>query len=427
MNNIPPLKHYVRTNWLHDPLACGSYSFVKAGTAEEHLCEALKAPFGRLFFAGEATSTQAPATTQGAIDSGIEAAKAVRETAQGPHRVVVIGAGLAGLTCALELQRAGRKVTVLEGAETIGGRTRAAQVSDIQAPLGAAWIHGADASGNSARELADQLALEQLPFDYDALGARNEQLQAIHELEAQEGEVLSSVLLPDDSVSHAFNLPSDPQKQWALHVQYTQEFAADPAELSIKALREGLRANGRDVLLRDGYMPIIEAMAKGLDVQTGQVVKHVYQQNDGVIIMMQNGHQVTADYCVVTLPLGVLKQNRVKFTPAFPIEKQHAVNAMGNGLMDKLWLEFDEPFWDSTKSSFAWQDSQLPGLWSFWVNGLHFFGKPILIGFNAGNTARLVAQWRDEEVLSSAMRAVCGIRDLTAKPQQPTMALAENE
>lgn len=414
MNNIPPLKHYVRTNWLHDPLACGSYSFVKAGTAEQHLSEALKAPFGRLFFAGEATSANAPSTTQGAINSGIEAAKAVRETAQGPRRIVIIGAGLAGLTCALELQRAGRKVTILEGADTIGGRTRAKQIADLPAPLGAAWIHGIDAEGNSSKELADQLHLEQLPFDYDALAARDEQLKAINALATQQEEVLSSVLLPDDSVSHAFDLAHDPQKAWAAHVQYTQEFAADPAELSTMALREGLRAEGRDVLLRDGYMPIVEALANGLDIQTKQVVKHVYQQDDGVIIMMENGRQVTADYCVVTLPLGVLKQNRVKFTPAFPIEKQHAINAMGNGLMDKLWLEFDEPFWDSSKSCFAWQDSQLPGLWSFWVNGLHLFNKPLLIGFNAGNTARLVAQWRDEEVLASAMRAVCGIRDLSS-------------
>lgn len=416
MNNIPPLKHYVRTNWLHDPLACGSYSFVKAGTAEEHLCEALKAPFGRLFFAGEATSATAPATTQGAINSGIEAAKAVRDAAQGPHKVVVIGAGLSGLTCALELHRAGRKVTVLEGADTIGGRTRSSTIAGIPATLGAAWIHGADAQGNTAKELADQLGLEQLPFDYDALGASREQLSAINALASQEEEVLSSVLLPDDSVSHAFNLTSDPQRAWAAHVQYTQEFAADPAELSIMSLRGGLRAEGRDVLLRDGYMPIVDALANGLDIKTGHVVKHVYQQDDGVIIMMQNGHQITADYCVVTLPLGVLKQNRVKFTPAFPIEKQHAINAMGNGLMDKLWLEFDEPFWDSDKTSFVWQDSQLPGLWSFWVNGLNLFGKPVLIGFNAGNTARLVAQWRDEEVLSSAMRAVCSIRDLSSPP-----------
>lgn len=415
MNNIPPLKRYVRTNWLHDPLACGSYSFMKAGTAEKQLRDALRAPFGRLFFAGEATSSTSPATTQGAINSGIDAAQTLRETTQGNHcTVAVIGAGLAGLACALELQRAGFKVTVLEGHETIGGRTRAGRIADMPAPLGASWIHGVDTEGNTARELADQLKLEQLPFDYDALGATSEQIAAINALIAEEKEVLSSIILPDDSIARAFGLSRHPEKAWAANVQYTQEFAADPAELSIRALREGLRSEGRDVLLKEGYAPITEALASSLNIHTRQRVKHIYQQDDsGVIIMMENGHQVTADYCVVTLPLGVLKQNRVKFTPAFPIDKQHAINAMGNGLMDKLWLEFDEPFWDAEKSSFAWQDIQLPGLWSFWVNGLEAFGKPVLLGFNSGNTARLVAQWRDEEVLASAMRAVCGIRDLS--------------
>src|SRR6266849_3430237 len=38
--------------------------------------------------------------------------------------IVIIGAGLAGLTCARELVKAGRQVLVLDGAEQIGGRVR---------------------------------------------------------------------------------------------------------------------------------------------------------------------------------------------------------------------------------------------------------------------------------------------------------------
>jgi len=40
------------------------------------------------------------------------------------HRVVVIGAGIAGLTAALQLARRGLQVTLLEAADTPGGKMR---------------------------------------------------------------------------------------------------------------------------------------------------------------------------------------------------------------------------------------------------------------------------------------------------------------
>ena len=57
-------------------------------------------------------------------------------------RVVVVGAGVSGLTAARDLTQAGADVTVLEARDRIGGRTWTADVAGAAIDLGGSWIHG---------------------------------------------------------------------------------------------------------------------------------------------------------------------------------------------------------------------------------------------------------------------------------------------
>ena len=49
--------------------------------------------------------------------------------------VAIIGAGYAGLACAVELARAGVHVTVFERSHTMGGRARVVHKDHTQAPV----------------------------------------------------------------------------------------------------------------------------------------------------------------------------------------------------------------------------------------------------------------------------------------------------
>lgn len=58
------------------------------------------------------------------------------------HRadVIVIGAGFAGLTAARNLERAGKKVVVLEAQDRIGGRIKAATLAGRKIDVGGMWV-----------------------------------------------------------------------------------------------------------------------------------------------------------------------------------------------------------------------------------------------------------------------------------------------
>src|SRR5713226_8189151 len=60
-----------------------------------------------------------------------------------PPEVVIIGAGVAGLTAARELSIAGTRVLVLEARDRLGGRVMTHHAADGPVELGAEFVHGA--------------------------------------------------------------------------------------------------------------------------------------------------------------------------------------------------------------------------------------------------------------------------------------------
>jgi hypothetical protein len=109
--------------------------------------------------------------TAAAWSSGCSASESPTEPSPGPDAavateglpVVVVGAGMAGLSAARALHDAGRRVIVLEARARLGGRTHTADLGGAQVDVGAAWIHGLEESAPAAMAIAAGLPYKQHP------------------------------------------------------------------------------------------------------------------------------------------------------------------------------------------------------------------------------------------------------------------------
>lgn len=398
-SSLPEPVAFLRTSWSTDPFALGSYSYLAPGPLGVSAREKLAAPVGRLHFAGEATSTEAPATQAGALLSGRRAAAEIIEAARPGQHVIVVGSGFSGLGCARALTGAGLRVTVLEGRDRIGGRTWTERLDGIPAEMGASWIHGH--KGNPLTTLLRETRGRAYPFDYDNVVGRDE--DAVAQLEAYMAKA-EDVADPDTTpVSALLPRRMSPALRSAVNSVLVQEYGAEPGQLAVSAEEEGVAGRGGDLLLPDGYDRLLAHVRGGIPVRTGAVVTRIARDTDGVTLALTSGENLRADRCVVTVPIGVLKARKITFEPALPARKREAVDALGSGLLDKLWLQFPSVFWDKNADAIEWSDPVDPGRWSFWVNGHRAYGKPVLLGFNAGRPAHDHAHFTDRQVLDSAM------------------------
>lgn len=111
---IPTPSGFLRSSWSTDPYALGSHSFMAVGSAPEHR-DTLRQPIlNRVYFAGEATSSDNPGTVLGAQASGALAANDLSTVAAAGERIAIIGAGIAGAEAARVLSQQGYDVVVVE-------------------------------------------------------------------------------------------------------------------------------------------------------------------------------------------------------------------------------------------------------------------------------------------------------------------------
>lgn len=307
------------------------------------------------------------ALVAGAAATGLAAVAAGCGGAGRPgRRVIVVGAGMAGLGAAGELQRAGVRPIILEARDRIGGRVHT--VDDLGAPvdLGAAWIH--DSRGNPLTAVARRARLQTVPTDYDAVALRDDagaavpgaaleaaagaqqQIDAALAEDAEEAGVRDALAPALRRARAAADVPgaAAPVLDWLLGNAIPLDLAADVGELSVLGYDEGEAYDGGDdLLLRRGAGGLVVALGRGIDVRLRTPVQEVRRRDDGVTVVTASGERIAADGCIVTVPLGVLKAGGVRFDPPLPAAAQQAIRRLGFGLLDKVILRYETPWWDA--------------------------------------------------------------------------------
>ncbi|MFT6397933.1 MAG: monoamine oxidase [Bradymonadia bacterium] len=378
------LAGYLRTNWSRDPYSLGAYSYVSKdspGTGQDDRATVEASIGSQVFFAGEALNPLYQSSVHSAHESGLRAVESV--LAANHSRVAVIGAGMAGLTAASRLSEAGLVVTVWEARDRIGGRLHTDASLGLPLDLGASWIHGP--LGNPLTGLADELGLERVESDETSV------------IRGEGGREVGMLGAPAwlDSVMTAASAGVEVEE---LNRAYFAEVFPD----------RGIGYEGTDVLFPNGYAEILEALPGDYELELSRPVVRVSASESGVELESEDGTAQTFDAVIVTVPLGVLKAGTIGFEPALSTEKLAAIERMGMGVLDKLYLLFDEPFWDDETNIITIENGRPEGQFNFWLNLHRPFGVPVLVAFHGGAPAHALSSLSDEEMLEAALETLRG-------------------
>lgn len=351
-----------------------------------------------------------------------------RSAPRGEESVLVIGAGVAGLSAARALHDAGRSVIVLEARDRIGGRTATSEVGGAPVDLGAMYVHGTVDSPLAAFCAAEGIELVPDEFGANPIfdAARGAPLtggviklgMASRSFEARLDD-LAAALPREASVADAIEAfleageLNDEQARYAsfaitqLMLELNDAAPVDRMSLHAYLTAEYQEYAGGDHVVPGGYVQVVEALARGLDVRTNEPVSAVSYDETGVVVRSASGEH-RGSHAIVTVPLGVLKAGKIEFEPPLPDLKQRAIDRLAQGHLEKVVLRFDEPFWKahgaaSTILYLAEELGDFPGFadWSAVA------GAPTLVCLFGGASARrLLDLFDDDELVAGAMHAL---------------------
>jgi monoamine oxidase len=336
--------------------------------------------------------------------------------------VLIIGAGMAGLTAAYDLQQRGAHVRVIEARARIGGRVHTVRncfQNDQYAEAGGELIEG---EHEATHALARKFRLSLLPVLRNGFGSyfaernghgrvanQSHIWQKFEKLFARAAdEYRRAEYSPDSPITKAWARQSLDDVLRAQQVKARVRemakslrgfFLAEPEELSLLMVLDQMRSPGDPsrygvTRIEGGNDRLATAMAKAI----GPVIslRHeaiaIDQSDADVRVTIKDGHgkknEAVADYVIVTVPAPIVR--RLRFQPRLPDAQRHAFDTLVYGRATKTLLQFARPFWRQRHRSRGYGTNLDVG--AVWDGSEHQRGPTGILVSLAGGASSAAAQ-----------------------------------
>jgi monoamine oxidase len=278
--------------------------------------------------------------------SGLSApARAIAEARLTEVDVVIIGAGAAGIEAAHGLRSAGRNVVVLEARHRIGGRAFTDTSLGPAYDAGAMFIHWAER--NPWVQIARDLGIE-TPNEPRGSGFRVfADGKPMEEADRQRRRGAFG------QIDRRLNAAGLSQRDLSI-ADLLGDLGPDIAPIASSGLLLSIGEEARSISARDyqrlwagddlvvptGYGNLVARHGAGLDIRLGEPVSAIDWTGAGVTITSRSG-TLRANACIVTVPVGVLKADAIRFTPALPATNRTALDGIGMGALTKIALRVE--------------------------------------------------------------------------------------
>jgi lysine-specific histone demethylase 1B len=262
-------------------------------------------------------------------------------------KVIIIGAGAAGLYAAYMLKSKGIDFQLLEASSTYGGRLgKLTGFANFPIDTGAQWLHGENSVlGDLIKKSKTKITLDDSETKF---WFNNQLIDAL----PQNTNIFEGEELPDISYE-AYALQNGLGSEYKYIIEnIAGDQGAAASRLSVYGNNkdeENWASGDDDFKFEETYFDLIDkqiaSQVKDQILVNTIITKIDYSQSE-IILTDSNNNTFNANKVIITVPISILKSGDIQFIPALPIEKTTAFSKIGMDAGMKVFLKFSNRFFD---------------------------------------------------------------------------------